>query len=46
MAKQRLGKGLGALIPAAEAETIGASGPAALPTVPIDLIDPNPFQPR
>lgn len=46
MAKQRLGKGLGALIPAAAAEAIGASGPAAMPTVPIDLIDPNPFQPR
>lgn len=46
MAKQRLGKGLGALIPAAEREMVGASGPAALPTVPVDLIDPNPFQPR
>jgi ParB family chromosome partitioning protein len=43
MAKQRLGRGLEALIPVPEAELASDSGQ---PLVPVDLIDPNPMQPR
>lgn len=43
MAKQRLGKGLGALIPAAT--TMDPAAGSQL-TVSVDLIDSNPFQPR
>ena len=43
MAKQRLGKGLGALIPGAIDDGFGAGGQ---PHIAVDLIDPNPFQPR
>ncbi|UCD37285.1 MAG: ParB/RepB/Spo0J family partition protein [Fidelibacterota bacterium] len=43
MAKQRLGKGLGALIPVADVEFDAGSGQ---PYLPVDLIDPNPLQPR
>ncbi|MEE9466090.1 MAG: ParB/RepB/Spo0J family partition protein [Candidatus Neomarinimicrobiota bacterium] len=42
MAKQRLGKGLEALIPVPE-EVSSESGQ---PHIPVDLIDPNPLQPR
>ena len=44
MDKTRLGKGLGALIPAAESPEPGSEG--AQLKVSVDLIDPNPFQPR
>ncbi len=43
MAKQRLGKGLGALIPGASDVDFGAGGQ---PHIAVELIDPNPFQPR
>ena len=43
MAKQRLGKGLQALIPSDQVE--GPSG-GMQPHLNVDLIDPNPFQPR
>ena len=43
MAKQRLGKGLQALIPSDQLE--GSSG-GAQPHLRVSLIDPNPFQPR
>ena len=44
MAESRLGKGLGALIPAADTFVQGGNG--AQLKVSIDLIDPNPYQPR
>jgi ParB family chromosome partitioning protein len=43
MAKQRLGKGLGALIPGVTDDDFAAGGQ---PHITVDLIDPNPFQPR
>lgn len=43
MAKQRLGRGLEALIPVPEVELSSKSGQ---PLIPVDLIDPNPLQPR
>ena len=43
MAKQRLGRGLEALIPTPE---IVESPGGALPNVSVGLIDPNPLQPR
>jgi len=42
MAKQRLGKGLEALIPVYDVDV----EQAGQPHLPLDLIDPNPFQPR
>ena len=39
-----LGKGLGALIPAAASHTRGATG--GLREVPVSVIRPNPYQPR
>ncbi|MCH8328533.1 MAG: ParB/RepB/Spo0J family partition protein [Candidatus Marinimicrobia bacterium] len=44
MDKTRLGRGLGALIPAADTPVPGSEGTQL--TVSVDLIDPNPFQPR
>ena len=44
MDKTRLGKGLGALIPTADAYAQGGDG--AQLKVSVDLIDPNPYQPR
>ena len=43
MAKQRLGRGLEALIPVKEGEISPGTNQ---PHLPVDLIDPNPFQPR
>lgn len=43
MDKQRLGKGLEALIPVPEFDVSTEGGQ---PLVPVDLIDPNPLQPR
>jgi len=43
MAKQRLGKGLEALIPVHQEEL---SSNTSQPHLPVDLIDPNPLQPR
>jgi ParB family chromosome partitioning protein len=43
MDKQRLGRGLEALIPGGEVELSSKSGQ---PLLPVDLIDPNPLQPR
>lgn len=43
MARQRLGRGLEALIPVHEVELSSESGQ---PLLPVDLIDPNPLQPR
>ncbi|UCH62934.1 MAG: ParB/RepB/Spo0J family partition protein [Fidelibacterota bacterium] len=43
MAKQRLGKGLEALIPVYEEEVSSETGK---PHLPVDFIDPNPLQPR
>ncbi|MFC1535713.1 ParB/RepB/Spo0J family partition protein [Candidatus Neomarinimicrobiota bacterium] len=43
MDKQRLGRGLEALIPVHEVELSSKSGQ---PLLPVDLIDPNPLQPR
>ncbi len=43
MVKQRLGRGLEALIPIDEGEVSSGS---SQPHLPVDLIDPNPFQPR
>ncbi|MFC1481431.1 ParB/RepB/Spo0J family partition protein [Candidatus Neomarinimicrobiota bacterium] len=43
MAKQRLGKGLDALIPGGTDNGFGAGGQ---PHIAVELIDPNPFQPR
>lgn len=43
MAKQRLGKGLEALIPVYDVEVDADTGQ---PHLPVDLIDPNPLQPR
>ncbi len=44
MDKQRLGKGLEALIPVHEGEISSETGQQ--PHLPVDLIDPNPLQPR
>jgi ParB family transcriptional regulator, chromosome partitioning protein len=42
--RKALGKGLSALIPEPEAQT--SPGPTSPAEVPIDALDPNPFQPR
>jgi ParB family chromosome partitioning protein len=42
--RKALGKGLSALIPEPEAQT--PPGPTSPAEVPIDALDPNPFQPR
>jgi ParB family transcriptional regulator, chromosome partitioning protein len=44
--RKALGKGLSALLPVPEPEPGGAPGPAGSPEVPIDRLEPNPFQPR
>lgn len=44
--RKALGRGLGALLPARVTSSPGSARPDGTQTLPVDLIDPNPLQPR